>query len=163
MLYRLCQNSGIEHKLCSVCAEDHQNSGIEYNLLGNPLFREFLEALCRYNLIPTYCLPHKNDVLFKLLPGNLRCFSLFEQGTTLCQIMVRPLIALQPPAPARRRALRFCLCSTTSGAAAKPLWRAGAHKIPAPLVRPTCNCQDSPSGLCGPCSFWPAQVGYRNP
>ena len=133
--------------------------------MENPLFREFLDVLCRYNLIPPLFGPIKNNV--SLFSGNLGCFSPFERGTTWWW-------APSSRCSRRRRALRFCLCSTTS-LLVQPPNRSGGRaprrrspQIPAPLVlqvvQSNCNCPDSRSGATnGPCSPGPAPVVHRYP
>ena len=127
----------------------------------NPRFREFLEALGRYNLITTSCWSHENDVL--LFSGNIQRFSPFERGTTL---------GWSPSSLCShwRRALSFCLRSTTSLLVQPPNHCGGRAphlrnpQIPAPLVRPLCNCLDSPGGRTGrPCPPGPVQVVHRYP
>ena len=121
----------------------------------NPLFREFHEALCRYNLIPTSFL--KNDVL--LFSGNLGRFSLFERGH---DIMVRPFIALQPPTPLLPLFNDIFAGAWWAGAApAQPKNSCAARAL---HLRPIFNCPVRPSGPTGgPCTPGLAPVGHRYP
>ena len=131
----------------------------------NPLSREFLEALCRYNLIPTSCWPHEKWRLV-IFRQSWAFFSVWAGH----DIMVRPFIALQPPTPGA--ALLHLSNDIFAGAASKPSWRAGAAPAQpknscatrALHLRPIFNCPVRPSGPTGgPCTPGLAPVGHRYP
>ena len=110
----------------------------------NPVFREFLEALCRYKLIPTSCWPN-------LAPWKMQLVIFWQSSAFFPawaghDIVVRHFIPLQPPTPGA--VLLPLFNDIFAGAASKPSWRAGAAprspQIPAQPVRSICNCPDSP-------------------